>query len=132
MLLLVLLSNINLDVHRGHIFALISDELKRVDNKTLDEKMAVGETFDNESDVVGFLVVDFLKKGEFHVQYFRRDVADEFLVLFCIPVLEVYYGQGLGLKYVDFVVVKQILQYFLAALVHKPRADLEHKSDQLF
>ena len=38
--------------------------------------MAVGETFDNESDIVGFLIVDFLKKGEFHVQYFRRDVAD--------------------------------------------------------
>ena len=54
------------------------------------------------------------------------------MVLFCVPVLEVYYGQGLGLKYIDFVVVKQILQYFLAALVHKPRTDLEHKSDQLF
>ena len=53
------------------------------------------------------------------------------MVLFCVPVLEVYDSQGLCLKDVDFVVVKQIFQYFLTALVHKPRADLEHKPDQL-
>jgi len=44
-----------------------------------------------------------------------------------VPILEVNNSQGLGLEYVDFEVVEQVLHDLLAVLAHEVWTNLQHE-----
>ena len=106
---MVLFSDIDFNVHVINYFSLTSDILQGIDQKTRHQEVTVSHAFHHKGQVHHLLSLQLAQEGQFEIDYSFRDISNQSQILFGVPELQINDSQWLCLKYVDFIVMQQVL-----------------------